>query len=715
MSLKTREPGSGWGERVYRTRTAARVRLVVVLLAIGIAACSGVRDTVTTGARRTEGADWAMVGRTHQEQNYSPLDQINTSNVSRLGLAWYQDLNTSRGVESAPLFVDGVLYNTSAWNVTAAHDARTGRQLWRYDPKVPRQYARLVCCDVVSRGLAVSQDRVIIATLDGRLIALDARTGTPVWQEQTLDVPGPYSVTGAPRVFGDKIVIGNAGADFGARGYVTAYDAKTGKRLWRFHTVPGDPEIPPEYAALEMAAKTWQGNSWKGGGGTVWDSIVYDEELGLLYLGVGNAGPLQFNAPGDNLFTASIVALKADTGEYLWHYQTVQNDIWDYTATQPMILADLMISGARRKVIMQAPKNGFFYVLDRATGELLSAKKFAPNNWATHVDMATGKAMLTPQARFEDNEPTLLTPGPAGAHNWFPMSYSPKTGLAYFPVQEGWMVYPLGPGRAEGQVSDEKRADRLKKRRELQALGDSREKGWLAAWDPVAQKEVWRVSHSRPGSGGVLSTGGNLVVQGSPDRKLVIYSADRGEKLWEMFVQQAPIASAITYLLDGEQYIAINAGWGGGMALVEMAANKPPLHISTARLLVFKLDGKETLPDLAPPSKIPSPPLSRAPEELVLRGQTVYERVCETCHGRSVRGGLKDLRYMTRETHAKFKDIVLKGIYVEKGMPGFADVVTPQELAAVHAYVVARANEDYLSDGGMSETPPTTPVADAAN
>jgi quinohemoprotein ethanol dehydrogenase len=642
-----------------------------------------------------EGAEWPVVGRTHQEQNYSPLDQINVSNVSRLGLAWYQDLDTNRGVEAAPLFVNGVLYNTSAWNVTSAYDARTGRQLWQYDPKVPRQFARWTCCDVVSRGLALSNGKVVIATLDGRLIALDARNGTPLWETQTLDHEGPYSVTGAPRVFNGKVVIGNAGADFGARGYVTAYDLETGKRLWRFYTVPGDPAKPPENKAMEMAARTWQGDSWKGGGGTVWDAIVYDDELGLLYLGVGNGGLVQYNQPGDNLFVASIVALKADTGEYVWHYQLVPNEIWDYTATQPMILADLDIKGTRHKVIMQAPKNGFFYVLDRVTGKLLSAEKFAPNNWATHIDMETGRPVLTPEARYT-NEPVLLTPGPAGAHNWFQMSYSPKTGLVYFPVQEGWLVYPLGL-RAEAPVSAQVTSARAEKRKELSKVGDSREKGWLTAWDPVAQKEVWRVPHSRPGSGGVLSTGGNLVVQGSPDRKLVIYRADNGEKLWEMFVQQAPIANAITYLLDGEQYIAINAGWGGGMALVEMAANKPPLHVSTARLLVFKLDGKAQLPPLPEPSKLPQPPLSRAPEALVKQGQAVYERVCVTCHGRDVRGGLKDLRYMERDTYAKFNDIVLKGIYADKGMASFADTVTPEEAAAVRAYIVARANEDYMS------------------
>jgi quinohemoprotein ethanol dehydrogenase len=345
--------------------------------------------------------NWVTHGRTYDEQRFSTLNQINDANVSRLGLAWYHDLNTHRGVEGTPLVVDGVMYNTSAWNVTMALDARTGKQLWLYDPKVPKPWGRYACCDVVSRGLAVWKGKVIIATLDGRVIALNAKTGKPVWSVLTVDNQWPYTITGAPRVFDGKVVVGNGGADLGVRGYVTAYDADTGKQLWRFFTVPGDPSKGFESPAMEMAAKTWKGEWWKlGGGGTVWDSIVYDPELDLIYLGVGNGSPLvaEYRSPGggDNLFLCSIVAIKADTGEYVWHYQEVPAEQWDFTATQSMILADLVLDGKPRKVIMQAPKDGFFYVLDRATGELLSAREYAPNYWASHVDLKTGRPVVNP-------------------------------------------------------------------------------------------------------------------------------------------------------------------------------------------------------------------------------------------------------------------------------------------------------------------------------
>ncbi|MFD2498309.1 PQQ-binding-like beta-propeller repeat protein [Rhizorhabdus histidinilytica] len=361
--------------------------------------------------------EWMGPGRTYDEQRYSPLDQIDAANVARLGLAWYADLPVDRGVEASPIVIDGVLYNIEPWNVTVAYDARTGRELWRFDPKVDRDKGRLACCDIVSRGLAAWKGKILIATLDGRLIAIDARTGRPVWSVNTLEPVWPYTITGAPRVFDGKVLIGNAGAEGAARGYVTAYDAETGRQLWRFHTVPGDPAKGLENKALEMAAKTWKGEWWKrGGGGTVWDSIVYDPKLDLVYIGVGNGGPWaqRYRSPGggDNLFLSSIVALKAKTGDYVWHYQTTPGDEWDFTATQSMILADLKIGGRIRQVLMQAPKNGFFYVLDRATGELISAEPYVAMNWANGIDPKTGRPNVNPEARYGE-VPVLLTPGRA--------------------------------------------------------------------------------------------------------------------------------------------------------------------------------------------------------------------------------------------------------------------------------------------------------------
>ncbi len=405
-------------------------------------------------AADAEPGQWMGTGRTYDEQRFSPLDQINAGNVRRLGLAWFADIATTRGMEASPLAIDGVLYNVQPWNVVTAYDGRTGKVLWSYDPQVPLRFGRLACCDIVSRGLAAWQGRIYVATLDGRLIALDAKSGEPVWSTLTVDNSKNYTITGAPRVFDGKVLIGNGGAEVGVRGYVSAYDATSGKLLWRFYTVPGNPADGFESPALEKAAATWTGEWWKaGGGGTVWDGISYDPELKTVYIGTGNGSPWvrKWRSPGggDNLFLASIVALDAETGAYKWHYQTVPGEEWDYTATQQMILAEIEVGGKPRKVLMQAPKNGFFYVLDRQTGELISAEKIAPINWATSVDMKTGRPVENPQARY-GTTPVMVSPGAGGAHNWNPMAYSPLTGLVYVPVTETYMAYAAAETFAPG-------------------------------------------------------------------------------------------------------------------------------------------------------------------------------------------------------------------------------------------------------------------------
>jgi quinohemoprotein ethanol dehydrogenase len=658
-----------------------------------------------------EPGNWMTSGRTYQEQRFSPLTQIDDDNVARLGLAWYVDLNTHRGVEATPLVVDGVLYTTSAWNITYALDAKTGTQLWKFDPEVPAVTGRLACCDIVSRGLAAWEGKIIVATLDGRLIALDAATGKPIWTVATFDESAPYTITGAPRVFDGKVLIGNSGAELGVRGFATAYDVNTGRELWRFYTVPGDPSHGFENPAMEMAAKTWSGEWWKqGGGGTVWDSIVYDPDLDLVYLGVGNGGPWvqAYRSPGggDNLFLASIVAVKADTGEYVWHYQEVPGDQWDYTATQPMILADLEIDRRVRKVLMQAPKNGFFYVLDRATGELLSAAKFAPNYWASHVDLKTSRPVINPAAYY-DLDPVLLTPAPPGAHNWNPMSYSPITGLVYFPVQEVWLPYSRDPGFAptEGRQfrSNTGWGGTLGEAGRIATeLGNSRGRAWLTAWDPVHQREAWRVDYPSRGSGGVLATAGNLVVQGTVNQTVAIYRADDGEKLWEMPVQTIPVAGPISYTVDGEQYIALSAGFGGGNAMLQEIRTSTSRKRADGRLLAFKLGGTAQLPPLDEAVPLPPgpPAVPRVSEEVIENGNALYHRICAGCHGiRTVSNGvIKDLRHMTAETHAAFDDIVLRGKLEALGMASFADVLSQTDADAIHAYVIARANEDWGRD-----------------
>ena len=659
-------------------------------------------------AANAEPGEWMAPGRTYDEQRYSPLKQINDTNASQLGLAWYFDLNTHRGIESSPLVVDGVMYTISAWNITYAIDARTGKQIWKYDPQVDRSRARFACCDVVNRGISAWKGRIYLTTIDGRLIALDAATGKPAWTQQTFDSAWPFTSTGATRVFDGKVLIGNAGSEYGVRGYVTAYDAETGKQLWRFFTVPGDPKLGFESKAMEMAAKTWKGEWWKqGGGGTPWDAIVYDPALKLVYIGAGNGAPhaQAYRSPGggDNLFLASIIAVNAETGEYVWHYQVAPEDSWDFTATMPIILADLQIDGRTRKVLMQAPKNGFFYVIDRETGQLISAEKFTPVNlWATHVDLKTGRPAITKEAHY-GVKPVLMTPSVAGAHSWNPMAFNPNTGLVYFPAQEHWWVYSRDPDyqpasevtHAQG-IATGTGGKMTPERLAMMKTADSRERGWLTAWDPIKQKEVWHVAHERAGNGGVLTTAGNLVFEGTAARRFAAYKADTGEKLWDQDVQTVPMSGPITYTLDGEQYVAVNAGWGGGMAMAELRGGRG-MQRSDGRVLVFKLGGKATLPALPNLPPIPLPPPSTAAAEVITKGGELYAKTCANCHGPQAVGGgvIKDLRHMTSQTHGAFKDIVLKGQFVGLGMANFSNVLSEADADAIHAYLTDRANADW--------------------
>ena len=658
-----------------------------------------------------------MDGRTYSAQRFSPLDQINEHNVGELGLAWYYDLDTLRGVEATPLAIDGVIYNISAWNITYAHDAKTGKLLWTYDPEVPREWGRYACCEPVSRGLAFWKDSVIIATLDGRIISLDAKTGTPRWSVQTFDRDWPYSITGAPRVFDGKVVVGNGGADLGVRGFVSAYDADTGRKLWKFYLVPGDPSKGPDGEAsdsvMPMAAKTWTGEWWTlGGGGTAWDSIAYDPELNLVFIGTGNGSPLAraHRSPGggDNLFLCSIVAVDADTGEYRWHYQEVPGEDWDYTCTQSIVQADLEIDGEKRKVLLHAPKNGFFYVLDRATGKLISAQNYVPVTWASRIDLETGRPVENPEARY-GTDPVLVAPGPAGGHNWFPMAYNPITKLAYFPAYEHWMVYALDPNFKPTRFRSNAgwggyTGEALAKRRELQKEIERREKTHLLAWDPGKQEAAWKVPLPVSGNGGVLTTAGNLVIEGTTRNTLSIFRATDGELLWEMPVQTAPVAGPITFMVDGEQYIAINAGWGGGAAVVERSTGFRRER-APARLLVFKLGGKAELPPMPESEAVPEPPPLRADEDTVRRGAVLFANTCAQCHGQLAMGGVKDLRFMDRETHAQFNDIVLKGTRVDKGMASFANLLSVEDVEAIHAYIISRAHEDWGRNVTASSPP----------
>ena len=655
----------------------------------------------------TDTENWMSHGRTWGEQRFSPLKQINDKNVSRLGLAWFADLGTYKGVPATPLVVDGVLYNISAMDITTAYDATNGKVLWTYDPRITPEQAAVACCGPYSRGLAAWEGKIIIGALDGTLIAVDAKTGTMIWRTQTNPDPvQPISITGAPRVTKDGlVVIGNGGGDLGARGFMNAFDANTGKLVWRFYIVPGDPSKPDGAASdsiMEMAAKTWHGEWWKtGGGGNNWDGIVYDPKLDTVYFGTGNGSPhpqaFRGTGGGDNLFIASIVAVDAKTGRYKWHYQEVPGDEWDYDSTSPLILADLTINGKLRQVIMHAPKDGFFYVLDRATGELLSAKNFVPNTWASHVDMKTGRPVIYPEARVEV-EPRLITPN--AAHNWNPMSYSPQTGLIYIPVQEQWMMISRVPdgefvfrlGRTTIGAGSRNYPELRAEFRQKVATGD---KGYTLAWDPVKQEERWRIDSPFHFQGGLLSTAGNLLVQGTMERTLAIYDSATGKKLWESPTMSVPVAGPITYSVKGKQYIAVNAGWNS--AIVNDLRTRTDFINGPGKLVVYALDARGvSLPPMPAPESMSAPPRNTAAPAVVAKGAEVYARICATCHGQNAIGSdRKDLRFIKPQSHTDFNDIVLRGKFTERGMVAIKDI-TQEEADAVHAYIIARGNEDWV-------------------
>jgi PQQ-dependent dehydrogenase (methanol/ethanol family) len=659
-----------------------------------------------------EPGNWMSHGRTYDEQRFSPLQEINDKNVAQLGLAWSYDLDTRRGQEATPLVVDGVMYFTTAWSKVVSLDAASGARRWEYDPKVPPEWAVNACCDVVNRGVAAWNGKVFVGTLDGRLIALDATTGKPVWETLTIDPKVRYTITGAPRVVKGKVIIGNGGAEMGVRGYVSAYDVETGKLAWRFYTVPGDPSKQFESPILEKAAKTWSGEWWKnGGGGTVWDSMAYDAQLDLLYIGTGNGDPwarkIRNSQAGDNLLASSIIALRPDTGEYVWHYQENPGDEWDYDSAGQIILADLRIDGQLRQVLLHAPKNGFFYVLDRATGKLLSAKPFVPVTWASGIDLQTGRPIESLEAQYEaSNKVSVVSPGPGGAHSWQAASYSPKTGLVYFPVLEAGFAYKsteqfshktLAFNTGTDPVAAGMPQDANVKKAILGSI-----KGRLVAWDPVKQVEVWRADRPGPWNGGALSTAGNLVFEGTGNGQFEAFRANTGEKLWSSSAQSGIIAGPISYIANGEQYVAILAGWGGVLPLAagEVARQSPQMN-NVPRMLAFKLGGMASLPP-APEFKplLLTPPHTTASPATVKKGEELYQQYCSNCHGDvAVSGGvLPDLRYSRTLGNDGWFRAVLDGTRQQAGMVAFAKELSKEDAAAIREYVIYRANQ------GMAET-----------
>jgi quinohemoprotein ethanol dehydrogenase len=700
-----------------------RIRYGIIALAIICNACTREPVLVVDDAAladESRGENWLAFGRTYSEQRFSPLEQINRSNVTGLGIDWYLDLPADRGLVSTPLVVDGVMYFVGSMNRVRAVDAATGELLWEYDPEVALYGAdnRMRIGWEHNRGVAFWKGKVFAATWDGRLKGIDAATGREIWSAMTVDPDSALYITGAPKVFKGKVLIGNGGTEWAAnRGYVTAYDAETGEQLWRFYIVPGNPANGFESEAMRMAAETWTGEWWRyGGGGNAWHGFTYDAELDTLYIGTGNGSPWnrKIRSPdgGDNLFLCSIVALDPDTGEYRWHYQTTPGESWDYNSNMDIVLADLEIAGREVKALMHAPKNGFFYVIDRQTGKLISAEPYTVTSWAKSIDLETGRPVEVAGARYEDGEATVA-PGPVGGHNWHAMSYNPLTGLAYIPTIHGSAIYSdeildldtwrspyfrydagvrTAPGpnpRADGVTSS------------------------LQAWDPVRQQRVWEIPMSGIWNPGTLTTAGYLVFQGRADGHLFAYDAATGKVLWSVYLGNGISAPPVTYAVDGRQYLALLVGWGGGTAGLggaAAAAHGWAYGVHPRRLVALSLQGNTVLPP-SPPPGLPTPlplPDFGVDQELADQGRLEFEDTCSRCHGPGViaAGMAPDLRASAAvRSAALFEDIVRNGSRAENGMPRY-DHLSDEQLLTLRHYIRQRA------ESALQDLQPVSPVPD---
>ncbi len=683
--------------------TSASVLAVEPMTAAQIRAATTKVDGAAIEANEKATRNWPSYGLDYAETRFSRLKQIDSGNVGKLGLVWSYDLESNRGVEATPVVIDGVMYVTASWSIVHAIDVRTGKRLWVFDPKVDRLAGYKGCCDVVNRGVAVWKGRVYVASYDGRLIALDAATGNKVWEQDTIiDRKMSYTITGAPRVYKGKVIIGNGGAEYGVRGYITAYDAMSGEQKWRWFTVPGDPSKPYEDISMARAAQTWDraGKWWEaGGGGTAWDTMAFDPELNLMYIGTGNGSPWSRSkrspAGGDNLYLASIVALDPDTGKYIWHYQETPGDEWDFTSTQPMILADIKIDGKPRRVILHAPKNGFFYVIDRTNGKLISAQNFVEVNWAKGYDK-DGRPIETPIARVVDR-PREIIPSPYGARNWHSMSFNPATGLAYMPVQN----LPLNIIVNKDWKLNAATATNLGEPHSVlgwnvaQFLAPDPPKGKpfgrLVAWDPVAQKERWVVEHVSPWNGGTLSTAGNLVFQGTADARFVAYDARDGKKLWEVPTGTGVVAAPSTYEVDGKQYVSIAVGWGGVYGITSRASDRN----GPGTVYTFAIGGTAKPPAFveyrlnALLQGVPYDP------KHVEAGGALYLSSCVFCHGVPGvdRGGnIPNLGYSAQATIANLDKFVFGGTLGAKGMPDFTGKLSPPDVEKIKAFIQGTAD-----------------------
>ena len=693
------------------------------LLAALVASCLTVGCSFGESPETAIGPDdWATTGGDFGKSHHSALTDINPDNVDQLGLAWQVELGTNRVLEATPIVIDGVMYTSGVAGRAYAFEAATGKELWRFEPEIDMQVNRTVCCDMANRGVAVSRGKVFVAALDAQLYALDAKSGKVIWKADTVDDPQRgINSTGAPEVAGDVVVIGNGGAEYDVRGYVSAYDLETGELAWRFHTVPRDPKLgKQDHPDLEAAVKTWDPDSrWDvGGGGTPWDAINYDPETGLVIVGTGNGGPYHTSrrSPkgGDQLYLGSLVALDARTGRVKWHYQQTPGDDWDYTSTQPMILTRMKVDGEDRPVVLHAPKNGFLYVIDRRDGKLLRANPIVRVNWTKGIDSATGKPIPNPEAADYGVNPKIVFPGTPGARNWHPASFDPATGLYYAPVLDIGNLLFMTPGKKPlakkmlnndavliftsdleaalptlpPPVGDAVRAS--------PAFGMAQKMPWsseLRAIDPLTGKTVWaKPMDGWQDRGGTLTTASGLLIQGNLAGQLRVFDKGNGKLLKTIETGTTILAAPMTYRVDGVQYVAVMAAWGGGGYPYVPRYSAAYKRGNQGRLLVFKLGGGPVpIPAELPALQVAPEPPAQQPgvtPALIAKGQALFFGNCALCHANQHRSITPDLRRMEAATHDVFREIVLEGLLLSNGMPRWDDRLTPEDADAIHAYLI---------------------------
>jgi quinohemoprotein ethanol dehydrogenase len=681
--------------------------ICVLALASGAAYSAAEVTEERVLAESGKGVNWFLKGGNFDGSHFSPLGEINTGNVGDLGLAWMSEIPAPDGISATPIVVDGVIYFSAAYSVAFAVDAVSGRILWSFDPNVRASFAKnpqTSWLARVNRGVAVWDGKVFVTTADCRLLAVDAANGKELWTKQTCDPEQGYGISDSPYVGGGKVFVGNAGSESHqkTRGYVTAYDAESGKQLWRFFIVPSDKPEENTSAAMKMAAKTWSGTALAeyGGGGNNWNEMTYDHDSGLLFFGTSGAVPyvhaLRSPDGGDNLFLSSVVAVNANTGEYAWHYQTVTEDSWDYNATMNIVLAELEIGGAKRDTLMIAPKNGFYYVLDKRTGELLSAEKYAKVNWATHINLETGRPVYDPAGEYwnvSEGESVAVWPNMWGAHSWNPMAWHPGERLAYIPVVDIPSISTYHGG--------DEYSDTLEMMTEVD--GKPFSPGKLLAWDPLTQSARWTVKRPFPFNGGVMATAGGLVFQGDALGAFEAYSASGGELLWRVMTGSAITAAPVSYAIGGKQHVLIPVGAGGGVqfAYPELHAGDRPQ--GPTRLMAFTLGSAREVPEVVvAPRQLPEqPPLEANPTQIE-QGRSLYAENCNGCHGKNgvarYGGTVPDLRYSTKDVHDAWPAIVVGGARSANGMPSFP--LELEQAEAVRNYVLSLSAELRNARGG---------------